>query len=228
MALSPDIVIFDETWNDVQFYSPLKPRLNNLDSYQETNVFLYPSNFADDYLAEHSELYLDLRYLYNDVYFRTEDQVRSKSKIPRGNDSAYGNQIIDGFDLQVYSNIQLFIEAAKIRGIKPLVIVQPTLISKKNTGIEKEKMDFSFVKLNYDGVLTAVTSIQNQIRKAAKANEAQIIDAALDLSGKNDIFHDHVHLNELGSKMFAQYCFEKLKPIVLEQIKIKSKKNSKN
>ncbi|AGH96803.1 SGNH/GDSL hydrolase family protein [Pseudobdellovibrio exovorus] len=214
--LKPDAVLLYEAWNDIRFFNKSAPQLPFIPSFQEQrNVYIYPANKVDEFLSEHSYLYLLARYKFLDIYFSEDNKNAIENRRANyGNDEMYGAEIKEDFKNQIKINYEAFVQIAKSAGVTPILATQAMLPVKHLKDEDRKKVNYRFVELNFDGILKASQLIQNEIRQVAKSRQLILVDADKDLSGRTEIFYDHVHFNGKGSEDFAHYMGTQLeKPL---------------
>lgn len=214
LYLRPDFVLMYEGWNDVRFFNPQSLRLDQLTVLdKKKNFFLYPSGRVDSLLSENSYLYLMARNWYlQSIAFREQKNIPYVSRKDRyGNEKNFFGEIYN-FGSQVNINTKIFIEAAFGAGVRPIIVTQAVLPVYGINEESRKKIDFSYVELNLQGILQALKQINEQQIKAAKDKKADLIDANSKMSGRQDLFFDHVHFSKAGSDMFAHYMAESLAP----------------
>ncbi|MCH8209388.1 MAG: hypothetical protein IIA62_10110, partial [Nitrospinae bacterium] len=68
--------------------------------------------------------------------------------------------------------------------------------------------------LTHPTLFKAYQVVQQTIRNVAREKRVRLIDADRELSGRPDIFYDHVHLLENGSRQLAQMVADSLADIL--------------
>lgn len=214
--LKPDAALFYEAWNDIRFFNKEASQLPFIASFQEQkNVYIYPVNKVDEFLSEHSYLYLLARYKFLEIYLAEDNKnAIEKRRANYGNDELYKAEINEDFKKQVRINYEAFVQIAKSAGVTPILSTQAMLPVEYLKEEDRKKINYRFVELNFEGILKSSKLIQNEIRQVAKSKNVLLIDVDKELSGKTGLFYDHVHFNAKGSEDFAHYMGTQLeKPL---------------
>lgn len=221
LLLQPNAVLFYETWNDIRFFNKEADGLSYLPVFQEQkNYYIYPQNRLDGFLAENSYIYLLARYAGLDFVFPEADKNKVDPRVAfYGDDRAYTDDINESYAKQVRINYDVFLQVANGSNIMPILATQAMLPIEGLQEENRHKIDYSFVKINFSGIVKTARLIENEIREVAKNKKVKLVDAAKDFSGNPTMFYDHVHFNKTGSQQFAVYMADQLEKTIKDSLK---------
>jgi hypothetical protein len=89
-------------------------------------------------------------------------------------------------------------------GAVPILMTEPTLVSRDNTDFEKQRIKYQSVELNHEQLCDAYQRVESIVREIVAAKKVDFIDASKELSGRTELFWDHGHLTMQGSETLAQ------------------------
>lgn len=199
-ALQPDYVLVYNAWNDIKYFSYLDqstPLITLFEPYSsQSDPFQHYQGFLDRLLSN-SQLYVKLRTQYLIKIHRPGPEGRRPAD---AGDRSYGPLGIAQYRL----NIELIVDAARNIGAEPILLTQATLVAPDNDARDRELINYEYQRLDPDKLVRALSECHDVIRSVAAAKNAALLDLAESLSGRRDLFEDHVHLSPEGSAAIAE------------------------
>ncbi len=196
--LDPDYVVLYDAWNDIKNFRSTEPLLRTVRPYaEEADPRLTYRNVLDRTLCELSQVYVRLRLRYYDWRLR----VGEEGQQPEGD---YASEVGEMGPTQYRVNAEMFVDLARNIGAVPVLMTEARLVSPDNTPAQRERITYGYQLLTHDALCRAFQRCDDIIRSVAKEKGAYLIDASVPLTGRDDLFADHVHFTEEGSKQAAQ------------------------
>jgi lysophospholipase L1-like esterase len=201
-AFQPDHVVLYAAWNDIKYFREDKVLLR---AYSDAGVRKDPRleyrNGLDRFLCETFQTYVRLRARYYDwkLDIGTEG-IRSREE-PSVTISIAG-------PIQYRLNLAMFVDLARNIGAEPILVTQARLVTPHNTPEQRERIGYRFVSLTHDALCQAYAATDRACREVAQEKGAGLVDASLEMTGQEEWFRDHVHLNAAGSARLAELLAE--------------------
>lgn len=200
-TLQPDYVVLCNAWNDLKGFTNPRPLLRQFAPYTLTaDPRQNYQNSLDQFLSEHSQLFVRLRTKYYSWRLRAGTQ----GQIPETAVAATAQGVAPSALAQYRLNVQTFSDIAKNTGSVPVLMTQPRLAAATNTEEEKSRLHYHYINLTHEGLLAAFAQTDDIIRRTAKEKGVPLLDAAPRLTGRGDLFTDEVHYNDAGSQAVAE------------------------
>ena len=76
-------------------------------------------------------------------------------------------------------------------------------VKQDNSASDKVRIRYDFAKLNHEAICDAYGEMDRIIKQVAESKGAFLIDASKNLTGKSELFEDHVHLTNTGADSLA-------------------------
>ncbi|MFA6599661.1 MAG: SGNH/GDSL hydrolase family protein [Candidatus Omnitrophota bacterium] len=210
--LQADYVILYCVWNDIHYFAYDKPLLRRFDSTIKLIPLFEYQNIFDRILCHISQLYNRLRYRY----YLWKDQIGEEGRLAHEKPT---DQIQKDMLAQYRISLETFVDLVRNAGAEPILMTEATLVNRNNIPEEKKKIRYDFQSLTPDALVQAY-EIANQIaHEVASRKKTVLIDASSELSGRNNLFNDHVHTTPAGSIALAQITAEHIKEILTAQSK---------
>ena len=95
-------------------------------------------------------------------------------------------------------------------GAEPVLMTQGRLVTSGNTKEQKARIRNDYVGLTHGALLVAFEETDKIIKNVAASKSATLIDVSSHLSGRDEIFRDHVHLTSQGADELAQLVASRL------------------
>ena len=194
----PDYVLLYNGWNDIKYFRSNESLLRHHRPYTgEKDPRLNYQNDIDKFLCEVSQSYIRIRKRY----FIWKLNAGTEGVKPRGK---YSSKLSPMALAQFKLNVELFVDAARNIGATPILMTQARLVTSDITESQKERIRYEFQLLTHDALVTAFESMDKIIHQVSIKKGSYLIDAARQLTGKDEIFRDHVHLTLKGAKELAE------------------------
>jgi lysophospholipase L1-like esterase len=202
---NPDIVILYTSWNDIKNFNSDKFLLREFQPYTpESNPLLYAQNSVDQFLIEHSLVYVVFRQSYLNAKLKVGLEGAS-----RKTEGTY--QIHPRALKQFQLTLELFVDGARNIGAVPILMTEGRLIGPHNEKDEPDRLRFVKNYMPFDYSFSAYQTADEIIKKVAAEKKADLIDtASLLVETDRDIFFDHVHLTDYGSQVISKIVGDKI------------------
>lgn len=195
----PNCVIICNAWNDIKHFNKTESWIRHYTphiDYKDFRVDYYSD--VDQLLCEFSQLYERLRSRY--FYFKLN--VGLEGAIPDKQDEI---QEMKTAALAHYKlAIETFVDTARNINAVPVLMTQARLVAPENTPAEREKIYYEYQPFEHDTLVSAFVKTDEMIKEIAQEKSVDLIDASSALTGKNELFQDHVHTTVEGSKQLAE------------------------
>jgi lysophospholipase L1-like esterase len=207
----PDYVLLYNAWNDMEYFQWKEPLLRKYSPYEEeNNPFTQYQSWLDRLLCEYSQLYLMLR----EKYYKLKLRPSLEGKIPEGEYSSK----IDERGLNQYAlNVRTFVDLARNIGAVPILVTQARLVTPDNTAEQKRRIKYERHLLTHEAVCEAYESMDGILKQVAREKNVPLVDASKELTGKDELFKDHVHLRRKGSKDLAEVIADNMERLLIER-----------
>jgi len=204
--LKPDYVALYAAWNDIKFFRSDEPLLRLLTPYQGNPLVDYQGSL-DRHLSEISQLYVRLRQRY----YRQRIRFGEEGRLPEGQITSHlSPRALAQFRLTV----ETFVDVARNAGSTPVLISEARLVTRTNSEAEMRRIRYELPLLTHDALCEAYERTDEVLRRVAGGSGAAFIDASRELSGKDDLFYDHVHLTQKGSAELASLVAREMEPLL--------------
>lgn len=191
----PDYVAIYEAWNDMKYIDDVGFETPLIDQFTPYNPQTDPfRNFLGpvDRFLGHSQLYVRLRKRY----FRWKLNPGEEGKRPAEEPIRPGSSL----GLRQYRlNLELFVDAARDIGATPVLLTEATLVSATNTEEDKKHIRYDYQGMNHEQLIKAFKDCNDVVRLVAREKEAPLVDLDRMLTGRRELFEDHVHTTAQGS-----------------------------
>ena len=205
----PDIIVVDHGWNEMYYFD----RVDSIHEWRvrpdgswsidtTTEPVAWHRPLPIDHLARYSQLLTRLRLLHLPTpnageAAPTADTLRS----------GYDHRGIDIFR----TNLRLLRETARLLGAELFVVKQPTLIVPDLPQAHRGRVRYEYHGFDHATHLEAYRAIYQAIDREIATE--RIIDAT-PMSGRPDLFFDHVHPTPAGAERLAEIVADALDPLV--------------
>jgi lysophospholipase L1-like esterase len=194
----PDYVLLYAAWNDIKEFQETEPLLRrNLPVCPVNEPKTTYQNFLDYRLCQVSQLYVRLRERY---YTRKyDDGTMSRPRV-----ESYGSSLSESALQQYKMNVRTFVDVARNAGAEAVLVSHARLVARDNSAEQKKRILYDFVCLTHEALCDAFEATDRIMREVSAEKNVPLIDASSLLSGREEIFLDHVHFNALGSNAMAE------------------------
>ncbi len=207
--LKPDYAVICNKWNDLKYFLSSEPLSRQIYPFVlQTDPRYEYSGTIDRWLCNLSQLYCRFRYW-------NYERKRPPPYVDRPNHDNFTNKATDVALRQYQLHFEMFIDAARRLGVKPILMTQPLLITRDNTKEERDTIEYEKVQLSHERLFEAMELADERVRKVAQASKVPLIDVSNSrVAGQFKYFTDHVHLTREGSLEFAQVFADELEKLL--------------
>jgi len=200
----PDYIIFYHAWNDIKYFGIERSILRELkQSPALSNPLWNYQGTLDRRLSESSQLYVRLRQRYY------QWQQSSGIEVPELN----GKIGVIGPG-QFKLNLEMFVDLSRNIGAVPILMTQARLVTQNNSREVKTRIRFDLQGKNHETICRGFQIADEIILNVSKSKNVELIDASQSITGKENLFKDHVHLTEEGADSLATVTARHLKIII--------------
>lgn len=210
----PDVVLVMHGWNDMYYFTRSDREISEWRRGFNLQVFWNPDVAremkdpmpSDLQYFSWSQLYLHLRdwAIRNRLFAEAEESIVETRRPPFRapiNPTAY---------TAYRSNLAQIENLCEVRGMRCYTILQPTLVSSaadpKNEKVVRARERATLKQgFDFDAHVAAFAELY-RINREVFGSE-RTIDATV-MSGDDELFFDHVHMNPLGTRRLAEIVFE--------------------
>jgi lysophospholipase L1-like esterase len=214
---SPDFVVVYHGWNEMYYFR----RVDDILSWRTMpdgswdfgrpvqRTALYTPH-AIDPLLRWSQVLSRLRLRLSR---HLEGEFASADRVPLAAD-------FDHRGLEIFrTNVKLFRETSKVIGARLLVAKQATLITPGAPPEQRRRCQTRYHGFGYDAHVRAYQGLYRVIDEEIPADS--VIDVT-PLSGRMDLFYDHVHPTPQGTTEIARLMADRLLPLIEEKARSSS------
>ena len=195
-------------WNDIKYFRSEAPILRQFKPYlPERDPFRSPTGRLDAQLAGLSHLYRFARARFH-AWNRNAGPEGAK---PRG---ALSNRIRPEQLAQFRLNLETFVDLTRNVGAEPVLMTQARLISHENTEADRRRIAYDYARLPHAVLVEAFEATDDVAREVSRAKRVALVDASARLTGRPELFVDHVHLTDSGSAALAALVADNLAPLL--------------
>ena len=203
---SPDIVVVNHGWNDMQYFQQAadihrwRVLENSSWKFQDIRkvVKLYEPHWVDSFV-KYSQLLIRIRMRFSTIV-NGEIGESSEQQILKSDFDHKGLVILQ-------TNLKLMRETCNVIGAKLFVAKQATLVSRKTPNVHRAKCRCEYHGFDYEAHIRAFDEVYKTIEE--EFAQEWIIDLT-PLSGKPEYFFDHVHPTPEGCREMAEVVAEKI------------------
>lgn len=205
----PDAILFYNAWNDIKTFTGLdryRPLVWQIPTHDPTaDPFQSYQGFIDRLLG-HSQLYIKLRTRY----LLSRHDIGLEGAV----DSVYpGNQSISPLAFDQYRlNVSLVVDATRNLGATPVLLTQASLLASDNSEADRARINYGYQGLDHGELVRTFETCNQIVREVGAEKRAEVLDLAADLSGRSELFDDHIHTSREGSRALADTVAEFLRP----------------
>lgn len=207
--LNPDFVVICNKWNDLKYFISKEPLSRQIQvSVPQPDPRYEYQGALDRWLGSVSQLYCRLR-IWN------YERKLPPEYVDHPNRDDFTNKATDEALRQYRLHFEMFADATRNIGAKPILMTQPLLISPENSKEARAVIEYEKVLMSHEQLCEAMDRADEAVRAVARTNDVALIDASTSrVAGKIEYFTDHVHLTRNGSLEFAQVVADELEKIL--------------
>ena len=127
-----------------------------------------------------------------------------------------GSVISESAVKQYELGLEMICELAAAVGARPVLCTQPRLPTSDSRAQDREKTSYDYVGLDHDEIVRAFAICDLLVERVAERHDAVLLDLNARLSGRSELFADHIHFNQAGSTEAARVVAEELRALLLE------------
>jgi len=209
--LEPDYVLLVQGWNDLKLLGRLDPDHPLLDRVApfdpRADPFQNDRGFLDRLLL-HSQVYSKLRtrYFLSRVQPGTEG-VAGEAREGAGRDWTWGEK-------QFRLDLVLLEEACRAIGARPVFVTEASLATADASEEARRRIQYDYVGFDHPTLVRAYTLFNDAVRAVARERGVPLLDLDRSLSGRLELFADHVHTTAAGSQAYAEETAGFLAPLL--------------
>lgn len=205
---SPDYVLLYDEWNDIKLLNANKPLLRELSQgpTAEDPRTTY-QNSLDWALSNVSQLYVRARARY----YTWKLNIGDEGMKPSG---GYASTISELGLKQYRLNMETFVDIARNIGAEPILMIEARLVTTDNTSKEKERISYDYVLLTHEALCQAFEMQDAIIYDVGRKKGVRVIDATKQVTGRDELFANHIHLNPDGSAQLAKLVAAELATVL--------------
>ncbi len=225
-TFEPDLVLVYHGWNDIKTFVPLSAETSLLRMLRPPpsrgplveNPFTQPLGRVDAALAR-SQLYLRVRrrwlewrlgMLGPEGLLRRESAAAARWRAGEGLAPSYPAR----GPRQLALVLELIAGSARAVGARPVFVTQARLLAPENGPAERARLNLAYVGLDHAAALRAYADVDAALRDVAAREQAPLLEASARLSGRSELFVDHVHTTAAGSEALARFLAEELETLL--------------
>lgn len=194
--LKPDVLVVCGAWNDIKYFSELTPERPYCD-------IIRPAAGWDPRIEPRGiDRVLCLSSLYRlghtglvTMLAGTGDEGEIL-KPPVGRVSPYAVE-------QYRLNLQMICDLGRNIGAQVVLCKQARLPVQDSSQSDRRRIPYDYTGLPHDELLRAFAACDRAVEEVAAEKGCRVIDMNAPLSGKSDLFADHIHFNRHGDREAA-------------------------
>jgi lysophospholipase L1-like esterase len=198
--LQPDEVLLVHGWNDLKLLGrvdPDHPLLERIAPYDPRADPLQNDRGFLDRLLSHSQVYVKLRTRW--FLARTNPGIEGAldgggKGIER--DWAWGER-------QFRLDLALLAEACRAIGARPVFVTEASLATPDATEEARRRIEYDYVGFDHPTLVRAYALFNDAVREVGRSRGVPVLDLDRALSGRPELFADHVHTTAAGSRAYA-------------------------
>ncbi len=204
--LEPDLILTCNGWNDIKYFSSLSPELPYRDFVRpyRGDWRIEPRGF--DRLLSHSALYRRVRAKF------TREMIGEEGRRPRPPADRIGEAGPEQYRL----NLRAIARVAHDLGAVPVFCRQARLPTSSSPEDDRRRIAYGSVGLGHDRLVEAFALTDRIVEEIARSAQAHVVDMSSPLTGRPELFRDHVHFTLAGSRKAALLVADRLSEILLE------------
>jgi len=196
----PDYVLLVHGWNDLKFLGridPDHPLLDRVAPYDpHADPFQNDRGFLDRLLS-HSQVYVKLRtrWFLAQAKPGTEGALGG-GKAGAGRDWAWGER-------QFRLDLAVLAEACRAAGARPIFVTEASLATADAPEEARRLIQYDYVGFDHPTLVRAYALFNDAVREVGRQRGVPVLDLDRALSGRLELFADHVHTTAAGSRAYA-------------------------
>lgn len=220
----PDVVVLCQAWNDIKYFTRLSPDATYAELYRPMpEDWRKEPSWIDQVLGASSFYRLARTRMYrithgNEGEARRRDVAREtpgEAPISARASGQRASRTFSEWAVRQYAlDVEMICDIAASVGARAVLCTQPRLPTAASTADERAKISYDYVGMSHDEILEAFAICDRVIEEVASRKQAVFLDLSELLSGRSDLFADHIHFNEAGSAEAARVVADGLQTLL--------------
>jgi len=192
--LEPDVIVVCHAWNDIKYFSALNPHspYRDLVVPPKHDWRLRPRGL--DRIFSFSAFYRLGRTRLVGILIGEEGE---EPRDPVGKINHFGLR-------QFKLNLETFCDMGRNLGVEVVLCKQARLPTANSSKSDRGRINYGYVGISHDELLRAFAECDRVIEEVSKEKHCHIVDMSTQLTGKSELFFDHIHFTPEGSQQAAQ------------------------
>jgi hypothetical protein len=203
----PDVVLLCNTWNDIKYFAELStecPYLHVAAPSVGVDRRLHPVGV--DWLLCYSAFYRAVHgRLITALLGAGDEGERLREPVLKATDVALA---------QYRLNLQTVCDVGRNIGAKIVLCKQARLPVADSPEDQRQRIPYDFTGLAHEELIRAFNACDRMIDEVAAEKGCHVIDMNAPLSGRPELFADHIHFSPQGIDEAAQLVAEELEPVL--------------
>lgn len=111
-------------------------------------------------------------------------------------------------------NLEAFVDRVRRSGAVPVLIAEATLYEADLAPALRRRIAYDYVRLDHSALVELTELMHATAREVASLRGVDFIDPRPELNGRPELFFDHVHLTEAGSRRLAEAVAPRLEAVI--------------
>lgn len=205
--LEPDVVVLCQAWNDLKYFTRLHPDRSYEDLFS-------PSPHEWGFAPTGAERLLGVSSVYRLLRTRLVDrQVGAEGERWR---ASAGSSVTVWGPRQYRIGVEAVCDLARNLDARMVLCTQPRLPVSDSPPEVRARIGYEYVGLDHAGLVAAFEICDRVVTEVAAARGLPLLDLDQALSGRPELFDDHIHFNRDGGPAAARIVADGLRPIIAD------------
>jgi hypothetical protein len=207
-SVEPDVVVVCNAWNDIKYFAELDPQRPYLHVAAPTSGLdprLHPAGI--DWLMCYSSLYR----IVHPKLIRTLHGQGDEGEVLRKPILRTAATSLRQYRL----NLQAICDIGQNIGARVVLCKQARLVVPDSPNEQRKRIPYEFTGLAHDELIRAFAACDTIVEQVAAEKGCHVIDMHTILSGRDELFADHIHFTLLGCQQAAQVVADGLTSILV-------------
>ena len=203
--LEPDVDFVCHAWNDIKYFGQLRTD----HTYRD-----FVGGFEEDWRIHPRGI--DRWLSASAAYRLVRSQVVRRLIGEEGRRSRGRQQVGELGPAQYRLNLQTIVHVTRDIGAVPVLCKQPRLATADSSAADRERIDYDTVGLSHEQLIEAFVRADAIVDDVAVGNGVSVVDLHALLSGRSELFIDHIHLTAAGGQAAARVVADRLDELLGE------------